>query len=105
MHDSNLPESGPIPLEQQQYRGNRRHLNFDPTINAGHILTFVSMATLVIAAWVMMDKRLTVLEEARVYQSKHDDVQEAVTRDKLNDLVEAIRELRRSIERRNEKER
>ena len=53
----------------------------------------------------MMDKRLTVLEEARVYQSKHDDVQEAVTRDKLNDLVEAIRELRRSIERRNEKER
>ena len=92
-----------MPFEQQ-YRGNRRHLNFDPTINAGHLLTFVSMASLVIAAWIMMDKRLTVLEEARVYQAKRDEAQETVTRDKMNDLVEAIRDLRRSIERRNDRE-
>ena len=100
MNEDMQTDSGPVPLEH--YRGNRRHLSFDPTINAGHILTFVSMAALVATGWVSMDKRVTILEETRAFQTKRDETQDAMTRDKLNELTEAIRDLRRSIERRSD---
>ena len=42
---------------------NRKRLNFDPTINAGHILTFTSMVVAVMVSYSLLDKRVGVLEE------------------------------------------
>ena len=41
----------------------RKRLNFDPTINAGHILTFISMVVAVGVSYSLLDKRVGVLEE------------------------------------------
>jgi hypothetical protein len=47
-------------------------VRFDGTINLGHILTFLGMLISGFVAWSAMDKRVVVLEEARVYQKAVD---------------------------------
>lgn len=77
-------------------------LRFDPTINAGHVLTFVTTMVAVfiagVAGWNVMDKRVVVLEEAKAYQVKRDDAQDLAIGEKLTDIKEAVREVRRSVE-------
>lgn len=77
-------------------------LRFDPTINAGHLLTFIaSMVTVAVAfitGWNLLDKRVVVLEEAKAYQAKRDDAQDLAIGEKLTDIKEAVREVRRSVE-------
>lgn len=53
-----------------------RGLRFDPTINAGHVLTFVSLMVAGAGAWMAIDKRIVVLEEARVAQAQRDGLQD-----------------------------
>jgi hypothetical protein len=77
-------------------------LRFDPTVNAGHILTFVAtMVTVAVAGatgWNLLDKRVVVLEEAKADQAKRDDAQDLAIGEKLTDIKEAVREVRRSVE-------
>lgn len=77
-------------------------LRFDPTINAGHILTFiatmVTVAVFLVTGWNLMDKRVVVLEQGAVYQAKRDDAQDMAIGEKLGDIKEAVKEVRRSVE-------
>ena len=51
-------------------------IRFDPTVNLGHVLTFVGFILAGIGAWSTLDKRLVVLEENRRTQSLVDQNQE-----------------------------
>lgn len=51
-------------------------VRFDNTINLGHILTCVGFIASAAVAWSTMDKRVVVLEEARVYQAVIDKRQD-----------------------------
>lgn len=77
-------------------------LRFDPTINAGHILTFaatmVTVAAALVTSWNIMDKRVVVLEEAKAYQQKRDDSQDLAIGEKLTDIKEALKDVRRSVD-------
>ena len=76
----------------------RKKLHFDPTINAGHLLTFLGMLAALLIGWSTMDKRVLVLEEAKAYQRERDNSQDAAIRDKLAEIREGQMETRRTLE-------
>lgn len=47
-------------------------MRFDPTINLGHVLTFAGFMVTGFAAYGVVDKRVAVLEEARISQVQVD---------------------------------
>lgn len=76
----------------------RRRLTFDPTINAGHILTFVSLLAALIVGWNTLDKRVVVLEEAKTYQRERDQAQDNSIAEKLGDIKETLRDVKRGVD-------
>jgi hypothetical protein len=80
----------------------RKRLTFDPTINAGHILTFITTLVAVSLAlftgWNLMDKRVVVLEEAKTYQAARDKAQDEQIGEKLTDIKDAVKDVRRSVD-------
>ena len=75
-----------------------KRLTFEPTINAGHLLTFIGMAVSVFVGWSMLDKRVVVLEEAKIYQVRRDDQQDTLISEKLADIRDAIKDVRRGVD-------
>lgn len=68
----------------------KKRLTFDPTINAGHILTFISMVVAVMVSYSLLDKRVGVLEE----RSRDAIIQAA---DKQAEQKESLREIKSDI--------
>lgn len=83
----------PIPQPQPDNR-----VRFDKTINLGHILTIISFLLLTLTQWNMMDKRVVVLEESRLTQRERDTSQDTNTREKAQEVKDALRELKTSVE-------
>lgn len=75
-----------------------RRIRFDPTINAGHVLTFIGMMAVGFGAWATMDTRVTLLEENRAHQSARDESQDKLITDKMADIKEALRDMRNSLD-------
>jgi len=48
----------------------QKRVTFDPTINLGHILTFVGFILGIVVSWATLDKRLTIVEEGRKTQDR-----------------------------------
>jgi UDP-N-acetylglucosamine transferase subunit ALG13 len=71
-----------------------RRLTFDPTINAGHILTFAGMLVTVFIAYSTLDKRVVVLEESKQYQRLRDEQQDNLTTHQLAEIKAAIAEIK-----------
>ncbi len=63
-------------------------VKFDSTINLGHVLTFCGFIATGMVTWSTMDKRVTVLEEARNQQAAIDHRQD----ESLIDLRRTTRE-------------
>jgi uncharacterized membrane protein (DUF106 family) len=82
----------------------RQKFRFDPTINAGHVLTFVVMAAGVVGSYAMLDKRVVVLEEkdrATMVQSTElrQEQKEALReiRSDVKDLQRSVNEIGRTL--------
>jgi hypothetical protein len=73
-------------------------IRFDKTINLGHALTIVSFLIVALMQWNIMDKRVVVLEEFRLAQRDRDKAQDDVSKDKFQEIKDALNELRRSVE-------
>lgn len=69
----------------------RKRLTFDPTINAGHILTFLGFIGAGFGAYSALDKRVAVVEQAQATSA-------AVAKDAIGDLKAEVRETRRTVE-------
>ena len=87
-------ETSPSPFEHHE----RKRVRYDPTVNLGHVLTFVGYIVAMGVGWGAMDKRLTVLEEARVYQQQRDASQDAAVNEKLSAIKEGVKEIRDAVE-------
>lgn len=78
-------------------------IQFDKTINLGHILTFLGFIVTGAAMWTTMDKRVLVLEENRINQQildKRQDVEMALQKESARqDMHEISSKLDRLIER------
>lgn len=75
----------------------RKRLTFDPTINAGHVLTFVGFILSMMVGWSVLDKRVVVLEEARKTQAQLDQHQDAIQRASQDSVRESLAEIKQGI--------
>lgn len=78
-------------------------IKFDKTINLGHVFTVLSFLFLTVAQWNMMDKRVVILEEFRATQRERDSTQDAITREKAQEVKDALADLKRSVEKLSDK--
>jgi hypothetical protein len=76
----------------------QKKLNFDPTINLGHVLTFVGFVVTIIIGWSTLDKRVVILEESRKSQASIDAMQDARTEEKFSDIKETLRDIKQTTE-------
>lgn len=91
-----MNDSDTMPLEGER---KRKRLSFDPTINAGHVLTFISLVVAGFAAWSTIDKRLTVLERDSVHQQSRDSSQDQAIREKFEQIKESLNDLKQELRR------
>ena len=95
-------------METQKYIGVERRerthgVRFDNTINLGHVLTFLGFLITIMVTWTTLDKRVVVLEESRKAQATIDSAQDLRTNEKFFEIKDALGEIKRAVERTNEK--
>lgn len=73
-------------------------IQFDKTINLGHVLTMITFLAGISVQWNIIDKRVTVLEESRAIQRERDAAQDQAAREKAGEIKEALRDLKHGIE-------
>jgi uncharacterized coiled-coil protein SlyX len=76
---------------------------FDPTINLGHVLTFVGFMIAGFGAWTTLDKRVTVIEERVSYQAQIDRNQDAQVAGHMLTIKESLTEIKSNINRLSER--
>lgn len=74
-------------------------IQFDPTINLGHILTFVGFLVAIFTAWTTLDKRVVALEEAQKTQHQIDRAQDQALNQQMQYIRDTLNELRAGIQR------
>ena len=78
-------------------------LKFDPTVNAGHMLTFAGFLLTIFIGWATLDKRVVVLEEQRRSQELRDQSQDNRSGEKFGEIREALGDIKRTVEKVNDK--
>ncbi|MDP1686894.1 hypothetical protein [Hydrogenophaga sp.] len=81
----------------------RKRITFDPTINAGHILTSVIFVSGLFIGWTALDKRVVALEEGRKTQEQVDRHQDVMQGQNMTQIRESLVEIKRSVERVSDK--
>jgi hypothetical protein len=81
---------------QKEPQGGR--LKFDPTINAGHLLTFAGFIIAGFAGWTTLDKRVVVLEEQRKSQEVRDNGQDSRSSEKFGEIRETMRDIKQTLD-------
>lgn len=76
---------------------------FDPTINLGHVLTFLGFVLTILLGWSALDKRILVLEEARQTQAQIDRNQDQLSTQQLQYIRETLQEIKQTVTRLNDK--
>lgn len=89
-------DTGPLPLEAK--RGSRR-VNFDPTINLGHVLTLVSMLAAGAVAFANLQSRLAVHDEQLKGLERAAVVDKAHLTEALNGLRDDVKEVKQEVRR------
>ena len=70
---------------------------FDPTINAGHMLTFAGFIVSGFIAYSMLDKRVAVVEARTVMTDQRAQEQEARTNLSLQEIKRDVQETNRTL--------
>lgn len=84
-------------------QGKPKRITFDPTINAGHILTsFIFVAGLFVG-WTALDKRVVALEENRKSQEQVDRHQDQMQGQNMVQIRESLTEIKQNVQRMNDK--
>jgi hypothetical protein len=82
---------------------NERGFRFNKNIDIGHLISIIVMLGALMVQWNMMDKRVAVLEEARSSQRDRDQTQDALTKEKFQEVRDALAGLTRSVEKVSDK--
>ena len=82
-----------------QAENKERRIRFDPTVNLGHIITFVGFLIAIFTAWTTLDKRVVVLEEGRKAQESIDRQQDQREREARSEIRESLQEIKRGMDR------
>lgn len=88
------PYTGEDRRAQQEHKGAVR---FDPTINLGHIITFIGFILSLVVTWSTLDKRVVVLEESRKAQELRDTGQDQRNTDQMAAIKESLTEIKQAV--------
>ena len=80
-----------------------KHFNFDPTVNLGHVLTFIGFIVSGFLAYQNVDKRISVLEEGRKTQELRDQYQDAQAASQNKFMQEILVEIKKTLEKLDQK--
>jgi cell division protein FtsL len=75
----------------------KSRIKFDPTVNAGHILTFIAMVVGLMTSYSLLDKRIGVLEErsnSAVVQATEKVLEQ---KESLKEIKADVKDLQRSV--------
>ena len=86
----------PAPTDREQIHP--RRIVFDGTINAGHVLTFLSLLAALAVGWTTMDKRVVVLERDNQHQQARDAAQDIVVKEGIVELKGMVRDIQKSVD-------
>jgi hypothetical protein len=75
----------------------RGRLAFDPTINAGHLLTFLGFMVSGFLAYSTLDKRVAVIEQRTTSTEQRAAEQDARIKDTLGEIKQDLREVKGAI--------
>lgn len=75
----------------------RKRLTFDPTINAGHILTFVVGMVGIGGSYSLLSQRVGVLEEKAGMVVKQAEERQTDQKESLKEIKGDIKDLQRSV--------
>ena len=73
-------------------------MKFDPTINAGHLLTFAGFLITISVGWSTLDKRVVILEEQRKSQEVRDQAQDLRSSEKFGEIRETMRDIKQTLD-------
>lgn len=90
-----LPIPTPLPTENR--------IKFDKTVNLGHLLTMGVFLIAALTQWNIIDKRVTVLEHSTSTQRERDANQDAITKEKAQEVKESLKDLKLSVDRLSDK--
>lgn len=75
----------------------RKWLTFDPSINAGHVLTFVGFMVAGFSAYSTLDSRLVRLEEKAAASDMRAREQQEGVKEALSEIRADVKEVQRSL--------
>lgn len=78
-------------------------IRFDPTINLGHVITFIGFIVAIFVSWTTLDKRVLVLEESRNTQAHIDKTQDMVLGQQMQQIRESLTDLKNGVQRVNDR--
>ena len=88
-------DSAPLPLDVKR----ARRVNFDPTINLGHVLTLVSMLAAGAVAFANLQARLAVHDEQLRGLERAAVVDKSHLTEALNGLRDDVKEVKQEVRR------
>lgn len=80
-----------------QTQHQRRKVHFDPTVNLGHVLTFVGFIVMGFSAYSALDKRVTVIESHTAQAAERTREQDARFKETLGEIRSDVKDLQRSV--------
>ena len=99
-----MREQEPYPPHLHDEEENPRRIPiFDPTINLGHLLTFISFIIIGVGIYSSLDKRVLVLETSTSRQDMRDMSQDSDRARISAEMKDSVNDIKRSVERMNEK--
>lgn len=75
----------------------RKRVAFDPTINLGHVLTFVGFLITGFSAYSALDKRVTLVEQQAAVVVEHSREQDGRVKETLREIRSDLKDLQRSV--------
>lgn len=78
-------------------------LQFDWTVNAGHVLTFLGFIIAGFVAFQTLDKRVIVLEQTTSFQARRDADQDALLKETKAEIRDALKDVHNSLEKLSDK--
>ena len=78
-------------------------LHFDPTINLGHIITFIGFMATIGMGWVTLDKRVLIVESNLRTQEIRDKGQDNEIQSNAIYVTTSMNDVKRSLERLTDK--
>ena len=75
----------------------RKRVAFDPTINLGHVLTFIGFLVTGFSAYSALDKRVTLIEQQATVVVESNREQDGRVKETLREIKADLKDLQRSI--------